>query len=162
MRTHLLPTTRRRLAFSSNLVYGVLLLFVLSLAACQPKTVAPISDLIGKIWKVQSVKENSVQVYAAGATNNIRPSYINFRLDLSKTSQVTFIDLDGRKTIGTWSLSTDNQRLILQNLVPQPSETNGNIEFYIKSITENNLELERTAESRKTGNSLNEYSLIPE
>lgn len=161
MRTQF-PPTRQSVTLAKRWFLQLILLATLGLAACQPKTIAPIGDLIGKVWKVQSAKENSVQVYAAGATNNIRPSYVNFRLDLSKTTQVILIDLDGRKTVGTWSLSTDNQRLILQNLVPQPSETNGTIEFYIKAITENSLALERTAESRKTGNSLNEYALIPE
>jgi hypothetical protein len=104
-----------------------------------------------------------VVVYQVGSTSNIRPSYVNFRLELSKSNQVILTDLDGRKNTGTWVLSTDNKRLILQNLVPIPSDTNGNIEFYLKStLTESSLELERSAESRKTGNSINEYLLIPE
>lgn len=130
---------------------------------CQPKAITPANDLIGRIWKAQRVKENGVVVYQAGSTSNIRPSYVNFRLDLSKPNQVILTDLDGRKNTGTWVLSTDNKRLILQNLVPIPSDTNGNIEFYLKNtLTESSLELERSAESRKTGNSINEYLLIPE
>lgn len=141
-------------------------LFVLIALACwhcQPKAVVPATEQIGKIWKAQTVKENGVVVYQAGNTSNIRPSYVNFRLDLSKPNQVILTDLDGRKNTGTWLLSTDNKRLILQNLNPIPSETNGNIEFYVKNTpTETTLELERTAESRKTGNTINQYVLIPE
>jgi hypothetical protein len=130
-------------------------------AACQPKKVEPIN--IGKIWKAKTVKENGNLVYSEGSTANSRPSYAMFRLDLTATDQVKFTDLDGRKLTGTWSLSTDNNRLILENLTPPPSLTSGNVEFYISSPpTNSQLELKRTAESRKTGNTVNEYVLVPE
>ncbi|MCE6988557.1 hypothetical protein [Dyadobacter sp. CY323] len=130
-------------------------------AACQPKKVEPIH--VGKIWKAKTVKENGTLVYSEGSTTNIRPSYTLFRLDLTATDQVKFTDLDGRKLIGTWSLSTDNNRLILENLTPPPSLTSGNVEFYVTSPPKDSqLELKRTTESRKTGNAVNEYVLVPE
>lgn len=130
------------------------------MTACEPKQPQPLA--IGKVWKVQSVTQNGTVVYQAGVANNARPSYSMFRLDLTSTEHVTFIDLDGRKTMGSWSLSTDNQRLILENLIPSPSESIGNIEFYITEATSEQLKLKRTTESRKTGNSVNEYVLVPQ
>lgn len=139
-----------------------LCLFALTLVvSCQPKRVEP--PQIGKRWKAELVKENGTLVYQQGASGNQRPGYANFVLDLSSPDEVLFIDLDGRRISGTWVLSTDNARLILQNLTPPPSESSGNIEFYITAPpTENSLHLKRTTESRKTGNSVNEYELIPE
>ncbi|TKT92598.1 hypothetical protein [Dyadobacter frigoris] len=130
------------------------------MAACEPKQPEPLQ--IRKVWKAITVTQNGAVVYQQGAANNARPSYSMFRLDLTLTDQVTFIDLDGRKTVGSWSLSTDNQRLILENLVPPPSESTGNIEFYITEATKDQLKLKRTTESRKTGNSINEYVLVPQ
>jgi hypothetical protein len=129
--------------------------------ACEPKKVEPAN--VGKVWKAQTVKENGILVYTEGNVNNTRPGYSKFRLDLTSAAQVSFMDLDGRKLIGKWSLSTDNNRLILSELSPPPSESNGNIEFYINTApTDSKLELKRTNESRKTGNTVNEYVLIPE
>lgn len=137
------------------------LLGIVLLISCQPKRVEP--PQIGKRWKAFLVKENSTIVYREGASGNQRPGYINFQLDLTNPDEVLFIDLDGRRITGNWILSTDNGRIILQNLTPPPSESSGNIEFYITTTpTENNLNLKRTAESRKTGNSVNEYELVPE
>lgn len=139
------------------------LLGLLCLTGCQPKPVPSITDLLSKVWQAQTVKEGDQLVYTKGAPNNIRPSYTNFRLDLSQPGKAGLKDLDGRQLIGTWSISTDNQRLILDNLVPKPTSTNGTIEYYILPTPNGtSLSLERTAESRKTGNSVNQYGLIPE
>ncbi len=139
-----------------NILFGLTIL----LSACEPKAAEPIQ--IGKVWKAQQVSQNGTLVYQEGSSTNTRPSYSLFRLDLSVPEQVVFTDLDSRRTTGTWSLSTNNLRLILENLVPPPSESIGNVEFYIDGYTPNQLKLKRTTESRKTGNSVNEYVLIPE
>ncbi|AYQ35578.1 hypothetical protein [Runella sp. SP2] len=137
--------------------------FLLMLAGCTPQKVVPITDLIGKKWKAKLVKEGTQVVFSLGGTANVKPSYANFRLDLSDPKQVTFKDIDGRTLVGTWTVSTDNQRLILENLVPKPTGTIGTVEFFItETPTADLLKLERTAESRKTGNSINSYELIPE
>lgn len=142
----------------NSILLFTLLAFV---TGCQPKAAEPAS--VGKIWKALSVKQNGTIVYAEGATTNTKPGYQMFRLDLTAPDQVYFTDLDGRKTEGIWSLSTDNKRLILENLTPPPSESTGNIEFYIVATpTDKELSLKRTNESRKTGNSVNEYVLVPE
>ncbi|MVM30692.1 hypothetical protein GO755_11675 [Spirosoma sp. HMF4905] len=139
----------------------VLLLSIL--VGCQPKTVAPITSLINKVWKANTVKEADLLVFTLGATNNIKPGYTNFRLDLSRADTVQLKDVDGRLTVGTWTVSTDNKRLILANLNPKPTNTGGSVEYYILAEPDgSSLKLERTAESRKTGNTIDQYELIPQ
>lgn len=143
------------------LIYTASLLIVLG--SCDPRKVTPITDVLGKKWKAKVVKEGTQIVFMLGGTTNTKPGYANFRLDLSSPTQVQFKDIDGRTLVGTWTVSTDNQRLILENLVPKPTGTIGTVEFYITDTpTADLLKLERTAESRKTGNSINTYELIPE
>lgn len=139
-------------------------LFLLSLlASCQPKLVPSIADQLGRIWQAQTVKEGDVLVYTLGGSSNVKPGYVNFRLDLSQPGVAKLKDIDGRLLTGSWTISTDNRRLILSGLNPKPTNTDGSIEYYIAEVpTAASLKLERTAESRKTGNSLNQYGLIPE
>jgi hypothetical protein len=142
------------------LIYGC---FLLVLMGCEPQKTVPITELLGKKWKAKLVREGTQVVFSTGATNNLKPGYANFRLDLSSSTQVLFKDIDGRTLTGTWTVSTDNQRLILENLAPKPTGTIGTVEFFItETPTADLLKLERTAESRKTGNSINTYELIPE
>lgn len=128
--------------------------------SCQPKEVAPLN--INRVWQAQTVKEGTAVVYTQGGTANVKPGYVNFRLDLTDPTVVKLIDIDNRTLTGTWSVSPDNKRLILENLKPQPTNTIGTIEYYIvEPPTAQNLPLQRTAESRKTGNTVNEYQLVP-
>lgn len=141
----------------------VLLFLLVSLGSCQPKAVKPITDLLGKVWKANTVNEADRLVFMLGATTNIKPGYVNFRLDLSQPDKVNLKDIDGRLVTGTWSVSTDNKRLILDNLNPKPTNTGGLIEYYILAEPDgSSLQLERTSESRKTGNTIDQYALIPE
>ncbi|QJD80221.1 hypothetical protein [Spirosoma rhododendri] len=139
-------------------------LVVLSLLlGCHPKPVASITDQLGRIWRAQTVKEGDVLVYTQGGSSNTKPGYASFRLDLSQPGVAKLTDIDGRLLTGTWTISTNNQRLILADLNPRPTNTGGTIEYYIVEVpTSASLKLERTAESRKTGNSLNQYGLVPE
>ena len=141
----------------SNILIAI---FLIILAGCEAREVDTIN--VRKIWKVLTVKENGTLVFTNGNAANSKPGYSRFRLDLTVTDRVTFSDIDGRNLTGTWSVSEDYKRLILQNLVPPPSATAGNIEFDIVSSTDNKLSLKRTTENRKTGNTTNEYQLIPE
>ncbi|MBO0929426.1 hypothetical protein [Fibrella aquatilis] len=130
--------------------------------SCQPKSPDPISGLIGKVWQAQTVKEGDQLVYTKGSASSTKPGYAGFRLDLTDPKTVKLKDIDGRTLVGTWSVSPDNKRLILENLVPKPTNTIGSIEYYVTAPpTDSSLPLQRTAESRKTGNSINEYGLIP-
>ena len=128
--------------------------------SCQPKAPEPLN--IGRVWQAQSVKEGAATVYTKGGAGNTKPGYVNFRLDLTDPKVARLRDIDNRELVGTWSVSPDNKRLILENLKPQPTNTIGTVEYYISTPpTENTLSLQRTAESRKTGNTVNEYQLIP-
>ena len=138
-------------------------LILLCFVGCQAKVITPITDILSRVWKANIVNEGETLVFTLGSTTNIKPGYANFRLDLSQPGKVSFNDLDGRLVTGTWTISTDNKRLILDNLNPKPSSTGGIIEYYITGDpTSASLNLERTAESRKTGNSVNKYQLISE
>ncbi len=142
---------------------SVYLLVLLSIGGCQPKVIPSINDLIGKVWKANTVSEAEVRVFTLGAATNIKPGYTNFRLDLSQPGIVHLRDIDNRLITGTWTVSTDNKRLILDNLNPKPTNTGGLVEYYITSEPDGaSLNLERTAESRKTGNTVNQYALIPQ
>ncbi|QIP12715.1 hypothetical protein G8759_08795 [Spirosoma aureum] len=139
-----------------------LLLVLACFGGCRPKSVAPITNQISKIWKANMVTEANVLVFTLGTTTNIKPGYSNFVLDLSQADKASLTDVDGRLTTGTWTVSTDNKRLILNNLTPKPSNTGGIIEYYILTAPDgSSLKLERTADSRKTGNTVNQYDLIP-
>ncbi|MBO9638738.1 MAG: hypothetical protein J7576_11245 [Siphonobacter aquaeclarae] len=138
------------------------LLLLLLLTGCRPQTQEPVARLLAKVWKAREVRESTTLVYVEGGTANIKPGYARFSLDLSNPPRAVLTDIDGKAITGTWTLSTDNKRLILSDLVPQPTGTVSIIEYDIRDEpTESELHLERTAESRKTGNSLNEYRLIP-
>jgi hypothetical protein len=139
------------------------ILLALMLIGCQPKPLTPITSQISKVWKANTVKEGDVLVFTLGASSNIKPGYAGYRLDLSQVDKATLKDIDGRLLTGTWRVSTDNKRLILDNLVPKPTKTSGLIEFTILPPPDgSSLNLQRLDESRKTGNTLNQYGLIPE
>lgn len=142
--------------------YFVFFITLFFLTGCQKEEVVSVNDLIRKVWKAQTVRENSTVVYSISASSNIRPTYSKFQLDLRDAEKVIFVDVDGRVVTGTWSL-LEESRIVLQNLMPAPTGTNGTIEFYFTSLpTQTSLELFRTTESKKTGGTRNEYSLIPE
>ncbi|KAA9354057.1 hypothetical protein [Larkinella humicola] len=143
--------------------YFLLFLVLMSLGSCRVKPLAPITDLLAKVWKANTVKEADLLVFTLGSSTNIKPGYTRFRLDLSQADKASLIDIDGRLVTGTWTVSTDNKRLILSNLTPKPTNTGGLIEYYILSEPDGlSLQLQRTAESRKTGNTIDQYALIPE
>jgi hypothetical protein len=142
--------------------YFLLFISIFFLSGCKQDEVVSVKELIMKVWKVQTVRENSTVVYSISASSNIRPTYNKFQLDLRDSEKVIFIDVDGRTVTGTWVL-VEESRILLQNLMPAPTGTNGAIEFYFTSLpTQSTLELFRSTESKKTGGTRNEYSLIPE
>ncbi|WP_019988204.1 hypothetical protein [Rudanella lutea] len=135
-----------------------LLAFVTLLTGCgKPKT-APVSERIAKAWTARKVDENSTTVFTAGGANNVRPGYTNFRLDLSQSPNVTLVEFDGNRFSGQWEVQGDN-RLILKNLTPQPTGTNGTIEFTITNLGDTEVVLTRTTASQKTGGTVNVYTL---
>lgn len=119
-----------------------------------------VTEKIQKVWKAVDVKHNGASVYTEGAASNTVTSYTNFRLDLSNASNVILTEFEGSTFSGQWELNSTNTILILKNLSPAPSSTNGTIEYRIDKVEEGKLELSRTTASPKTGNSTNQYSLV--
>ncbi len=137
---------------------------VLLITACPGDKTPPLSERIAKAWSAGSVKADGTTVYTKGGASNIEPRYASFKLDLKNvngTLTVTLTDVDGMSFTGTWELSADEKKLILRNLNPQPTGTNGVIEFTINGDpTDTTFNLTRTTASLKTGGTINTYSLI--
>jgi hypothetical protein len=139
---------------------GAVVIGVFLLSGCKPK-VKPLSEIIGKVWSAQVVKHGSTTVYTKGVTTNATPGYVNFRLDLSSPTSVTYKEADGNTFTGQWELQEGTTNtLILKNLTPQPTGTSGTIQFTINSSSETELVITRTTASQKTGGTINNYTLV--
>lgn len=138
---------------------GPTLALSLGLLACggSKETAEPVSGKVRKVWTAQSVKENSTVVFTKGATGNIR-NYGSYRLNLSQPPTVSLTDWDGLTATGQYELASDT-RLVLKNLTPQPTGSNGTIEFTINAVTASQLDLTRVTSSPKTGGTTNQYVL---
>lgn len=133
------------------------LLMTILVISCDHRA-EPTSSLIMKVFTVRSVDENGTTVFTRGGANNIRPGYSTFMLDLSDANNVILREFDGTVFKGQWVIPNNNQ-LNLVNLTPQPSGTNGTIEFTINSITSTELVLTRKSASQKTGGLIVKYTL---
>ncbi|MEI7587497.1 hypothetical protein [Runella sp.] len=139
---------------------GAVVIGVFLISGCKPK-VKPLSEIIGKVWSAQVVKEGSAVVYTKGGTNNVQAGYINFRLDLSSPTSVTYKERDGNTFTGQWELQEGTTNtLVLKNLTPQPTGTSGTITFTINSSSETEFVITRTTASQKTGGTINNYTLV--
>ncbi|MPR34707.1 hypothetical protein [Salmonirosea aquatica] len=118
----------------------------------------PLSERIAKSWSASTVREGSTVVYTVGGASNAKPGYANFKLVFNSSGSVTYTEFDGSTFTGQWELNGDN-KLILKNLNPQPTGTNGTIEFDITSFDDTMMTLTRTTSSVKTGNTINQYTL---
>lgn len=133
---------------------GVLIL----VSGCKKTPTPPVSERIAKIWTAKTVDENQTTVYTRGGTNNVRPGYSSFKLDLSSATTATLVEYTGETFKGQWSVPTDT-KLVLSGLSPQPTGTNGTIEFTINSLADTELSITRTTSSLKTGGTINKYVL---
>lgn len=127
-------------------------------SGCKKTPTPPVSERIAKIWSAKTVDENQTTVYTRGGTSNVRPGYSSFKLDLSSATAATLVEYTGETFKGQWSVPTDT-KLVLSNLNPQPTGTNGTIEFTINSLTDTELSITRTSGSSKTGGTINKYGL---
>ena len=144
-----------KILLSTVVAFGVLIL-----VSCGPK-IPPVSERIKKVWTVQSVKENSVEVYKLGGTTNTKPGYSTYKLDLSVPPAVTIREIDGGTYTGTYSITGTNV-LSIKGLTPQPTGTGGTLEFTITTLADDGLTMVLTATQPypKTGNTTNTYSLV--
>lgn len=135
------------------------LCLLMGVVSCKSKT-PPVSGRIAKAWAAESVRHDNTQVYMQGGSNNAVPGYSSYVLILGSDNRVTLTEFNGDTFTGEWELNGDS-RLILKNLGPeQPTGSNGTIEFTIRSIDDNKLVLSRVTPSMKTGNTVNEYTLV--
>jgi hypothetical protein len=139
----------------STIIALILFLGIVAFGCKKSKT-APVSERIAKAWTAANVKEGTAVVYVKGGTSNKR-DYTAFQLTLNSSGTVVYKDWDGVVFNGQWEISND--KLVLKNLNPAPTGTNGTIEFDINTLGDNQLVITRTTGSVKTGNSINQYTL---
>ncbi len=130
-------------------------------SGCKKKP-RPLSEIIGRVWSAQVVKEGTAVVYTKGAASSQTPGYVNFRLDLSSPTSVTYKEFDGNTFTGQWEVqeTASGNSLILKNLTPQPTGTNGTIQFTINAASDTEFVITRTSGSQKTGGTINNYTLV--
>lgn len=149
-----------------NLYYRLIRLALLTgwvcLCQCKSSGLDPAPDIdLNKTWKASEVKEGGTVVYKAGGTANIYPGYSKFRM-VFEPAKVTYTEFTGDVFSGNWTLDSGGKKLTFQGLNPVPFGTNATIEYTLVSWSQSQLILQRTTPNPKTGNSLNEYTLIPE
>jgi hypothetical protein len=143
-----------------------LLLLALTFAACKKSTSTPapvvtaptVAEKIKKSWSANQVTEAGTVVYAKAGSNNTKPAYSKFKLDLSNAASAILTEFDGNSFTGTWEVVSD-KTLIMKGLSPLPSNSNGTIEYSISEASTTVLKLSRTTESAKTGGASVAYVL---
>ena len=136
---------------------SIVALFVV-LTGCGGEKVPSVQERMAKVWTAQQVNYNGTTVYTRNGTSNVEPGYTRFTLNLASAPTVTYTEFDNNTFTGQYSIPSDT-RLVLSNLTPQPTGTNGTIEFTISNLTDNSVTLTRTATSAKTGGTTNVYQL---
>ena len=139
------------------IAWSLFLAISLLTLGCKTK-VPPMTERIAKVWSANTIKEGSTVVYTKGGTSNAKPGYANYKLNLNQDGTVTYTEFDGNTFTGQWELNGDD-KLILKNLNPQPTGTNGTIEFGITEFSDGSMVLTRTTSSVKTGGTINQYTL---
>lgn len=136
-------------------------LCILLMSACKKDEAKPMSESIRRVWKAKKVKQNDFVVYEHGVASNAIPGYINFRLNLSDPSKVILIEFNDDRFNGEWEL-VGTQQLILSSLIPEPTFSGGTINYSLQVVNEDEIILTQSTPSIKTGNTINEYTLVPE
>lgn len=142
----------------TKILFSLVVISLVVFAGCKTK-VKPTSDLVKKIWIIQSVKEGSTEVYKSGSTSNIQPGYGSYRLDLSAPPTVILKERDGSSFTGKYEITSSE--LNLTGLTPEPTGTGGNIEYSVTTATETSLVITNSSPNPKTGGTINTYSLVP-
>ena len=140
-------------------VLSIVALFCLSSISCKKELTT--QERIAKVWVARIVKENSNTVYSSGSPNNIKPAYSGYRLNLSSPPTASITEFDGQTYTGTYSVQGDS-KIVISGISPEPTGTNGVLEFNINSLSEDNTELvlQLSTLYPKTGNTTNVYTLI--
>ncbi|WP_080058167.1 hypothetical protein [Spirosoma aerolatum] len=150
--------------------YVIGLVIVVWLAGCainDPTLVSKkhqITDgIANKRWKAFRVEEAGVLVYQEGKADNLFPGYRNYELQFTG-SRIKLTEFTKETFEGDWSITQQGSRvyLILQNLTPIPTETQGELEYEVYQFDDSQMTLVATKTNRKTGNTINTYTLVPQ
>lgn len=127
-----------------------LLTFACKKSSTEPAKQLTVAEKIKKVWIANQVTEATTVVYAKSSNTNTKPGYSKFKLDLSNPSSAILTEFDGNSFTGTWEV-IGTSTLMLKGLNPQPTETNGTIEFSISEASAKFLKLSRNTPNLKTG-----------
>lgn len=130
----------------------------IALSSCD--NTPPLSERIAKVWVAKIVQQGSSVVFQSGATGNDEPGYSSYKLDLSTPPTVRLNEFDGNVFVGNYSLSEDGTTLTLNGLTPEPSDSNGSLEFTISSFADGELVIKANGPYSKTGGTLNTLTLV--
>lgn len=152
-----------------KITYSIILALFLISCRDYVESKDPLSELSAFFngeFKAIRVNENTELVYQENASNNIIPGYEQYRLEfsgsLNSNPVIKLKEYTGESFIGKWEIlrfSGSRYKLIFIDLNPQPTNTEGQMEFEIESATKDGLELENLRSNPKTGNTLNKYIL---
>ncbi|TAE36031.1 MAG: hypothetical protein EAZ70_11535 [Runella slithyformis] len=141
-----------------------ILLAIVGQSCAKRKTDPTLSDLLNGTFKAKEVKEATLVVFREGAASNIIPGYSKYRITFLVTSSgrrnVKLTEYSGEVFEGTWSFDEANKLLTFNNLSPRPAA--GNLAFNVDKLEKGTLILSNTKPNPKTGETLNQYSLVPE
>lgn len=142
-----------------RLLSALLVLMAISFS-CKEK-VTPLKDRLSKSWVARIVKEDGNQVYSRGGSSNTKPGYDSFKLTLSSSGSATLVDIN-QTFSGTFTAT--ESAITLSGLTPEPTGSNGTLVYNIVSFPGDNSELQLKMNEAypKTGNTINEYTLVPQ
>jgi len=148
------------------------LLIFLVLAVVTGCKKAKVATQLERVWVVKEathIQGSRIKVYTKGQGGNLF-NYDPFVLDLSDANVVKFTDVaqggDRFDFTGKWRVD-QNVKLVLFDLSPEPTCSDGvdcikeGIQFFIDKVSDNELKINRLYRSDKTGDTVNEYILIP-
>ena len=146
---------------------GIGLIILVTTHSCKRTTEPAIAgtnaDLFSGTYKAKEVKEGNTVVFRNDGTTNIIPGYSRYRIAFSesagkKIGRIT--EYTGEAFEGVYSYDDFGKLLTFSNLIPSPQA--GNYVFQVTKAEKGELVLNNTMANPKTGNTMNQYTLIPE
>jgi hypothetical protein len=128
-----------------------------------PATAVINTDLFSGTFKAKEVKEGNTVVYRNEGTTNIIPGYSKYRIAFiagtgKRTVRIT--EYNGEVFEGIWTYKDSDQSMTFSSLSPRPQV--GNLVFQVTTAEIGLLVLNNTIANPKTGDTMNQYTLIPE
>ncbi|RDB06317.1 hypothetical protein DVG78_08620 [Runella aurantiaca] len=153
-------------------IQGLIFALMIGVLGCKKKDVSTQMDRAWIMKQAVHIPQGGggrTKVYERGQAGNLF-NYDGFLLDLSNQNALQFTDIgqggDRFDFTGKWRVD-QNVRLVLFELSPEPTCSEGvdcakeGIQFFIDKISDTELKINRLYVSDKTGNTVNEYTLIP-